>query len=68
MDYESMWKALKKIVEEEIDIYAGDPEYTLPEKSEYFRGQADEADYLLGEMKILEIKEMLDGEEKAEQR
>ena len=64
MDYESMWKSLKKIVEEEIDIYDGDPEYTLPEKSEYFRGQADEADYLLGEMKILEIKEML--EEKGE--
>ncbi len=60
MDYEKMWKALKKIVEEEIDIYAGDPEHVLPEKSEYFRGQADEADYLLGEMKILEIKEMLE--------
>lgn len=68
MDYEKMWKDLKKIVEEEIDIYAGDPEHVLPEKSEYFRGQADEADYLLGEMKILEIKEMLEETEKAEHR
>lgn len=65
MDYEKMWLSLKKIVEEEIDMYAGDPENTFP----YFRGQADEADYLLWEMKILEIKEkLLQEKEKDEEK
>lgn len=59
MNYERMWSSLKKIVEEEIDIFGGEPEYILPEKSEYFKAQAEEAEYILEEMKILEVRETL---------
>lgn len=69
MNYKQMWLSLKKIVEEEIDIFGGEPEYILSEKSECFKAQAEEADFILEEMKILEIREkLLEEKEKAEHR
>lgn len=59
MNYKQMWLSLKKIVEEEIDIFGGEPEYILSEKSEYFKAQAEEADYILEEMKVIEVREIL---------
>ena len=59
MNYKRMWLALKKIVSEECDIYAGEQNFTMPEKLDYFKGQAEEADYILEEMKILEVRETL---------
>ena len=62
MDYEKMWAALKKAVEEDYDMYAGGK---IPLES-YSEGQFDEADYILGEMKFLEAQEMLREAEEAE--
>lgn len=60
MNYKQMWLDLKKAVKEDYDMYAGGK---IPLES-YSEGQFDEADYILGEMKILEIKEMLEETEK----
>lgn len=68
MNYKRMWLALKKIVNEECDIFGGEPEHTLPEESKYFKGQAEEAEYILDEMKILEGREkLLEGKERGQQ-
>lgn len=59
MNYKRMWLSLKKIVEEEIDIFGGDIDYVIPEKIERFKAQAEEADYILEEMKVIEVRETL---------
>ena len=69
MNYKRMWLSLKKIVEEECDIFGGEPEHTLPEESKYFKGQAEEAEYILEEMKLIEVREtLLQEKEKAKHR
>lgn len=69
MNYKRMWLFLKKIVEEEIDIFGGDVDYVMPKKIERFKGQAEEADYILEEMKLIEVREtLLQEKEKAEHR
>lgn len=63
MNYKRMWLSLKKIVEEDYEIYAGGK---IPLES-YSEGQFDEADYILGEMKVLEVREtLLEEKERAE--
>lgn len=65
MKYERMWFSLKNIVKEEYEMYAGGK---VPLGS-YSEGQFDEADYILGEMDCLEVREALrDAKEKAEHR
>lgn len=57
MNYERMWKSLKKIVKEEYEMY-GDDDANFS-ASGYSEGQYDEADYIAGEMKALEVREIL---------
>lgn len=65
MKHERMWFSLKNIVKEEYEMYAGSK---IPLGS-YSEGQFDEADYILGEMDCLEVREALqDAKEKAEHR
>lgn len=58
MNYKRMWLSLKKIVEEEADIFCGYSDYEIAEKTECFKGQAEEADYILAELKIIEVREL----------
>lgn len=67
MDYKRMWLFLKRIVKEEADIFGGDIDYVLPKKIERFKGHAEEADYILEEMKLIEVREtLLQEKERAE--
>ena len=59
MNYKRMWLSLKKIMDEEEDILSGELKNAIPEKRDQLTVQAEEADYLAGEMKILEAREIL---------
>ncbi|AAV30201.1 hypothetical protein X813_gp40 [Lactobacillus phage LL-Ku] len=59
MNYKRMWLALKKIIEEEDDILSGELKNTNQENRDRLTVQAEEVDYLAGEMKILEAREIL---------
>lgn len=70
MDYKKMWLALRKTVEEESNI-SDKLKLTITGELDYFDAQAKEADYILREMKFLEVNEMLaeaDEENKKRQR
>lgn len=62
MDYEKMWTALKKTIEEECNI-SDKLKLTITGELDYFDAQAKEAEYLLKEMMFLEAQEMLNEEE-----
>lgn len=59
MNYKRMWLSLKKIIEEEDDILSGELKNTNQENRDRLTVQAEEVDYLAGEMKILEAREIL---------
>lgn len=59
MNYKRMWLSLKKIIDEEEDILSGELKNAIPEKRDQLTVQAEEVDYLDGEMKILEVREIL---------
>ena len=59
MNYKRMWLSLKKIIEEEEDILSGELKKEIPEKRDQLTVRAEEVDYLAGEMKILEVREIL---------
>lgn len=59
MNYKRMWLSLKKIIDEEEDILSGELKNAIPEKRDQLTVQAEEVDYLAGEMKILEAREIL---------
>lgn len=59
MNYKRMRLSLKKIIEEEDDILSGELKNAIPEKRDQLTVQAEEVDYLAGEMKILEAREIL---------
>lgn len=50
MNYKRMWLALKKIVSEEVKVFR----YY---NQDYYKGQEEEADYILDQMEIIEEKE-----------
>lgn len=69
MNYKRMWLSLKKIIEEEDDILSGELKNTNQEKRDQLTVQAEEVDYLAGEMKILEAREiLLQAKEKYEEK
>lgn len=69
MNYKRMWLSLKKIMDEEEDILSGELKNATPEKRDQLKVQAEEADYLAGEMKILEAREiLLQAKEKYEEK
>lgn len=59
MNYKRLWLSLKKIMDEEEDILSGELKNAIPEKRDQLTVQAEEVDYLAGEMKILEAREIL---------
>ena len=59
MNYKRMWLSLKKIIEEEEDILSGELKKAIPEKRDQLTVRAEEVDYLAGEMKTLEVREIL---------
>lgn len=59
MNYKRMWLSLKKIMDEEEDILSGELKNAIPEKRDQLTVQAEEVDYLAGEMKIIEVREIL---------
>lgn len=69
MNYKRMWLSLKKIMDEEEDILSGELKNAIPEKRDQLTVQAEEVDYLAGEMKILEAREiLLQAKEKYEEK
>lgn len=69
MNYKRMWLSLKKIIDEEEDILSGELKNAIPEKRDQLTVQAEEVDYLAGEMKILEVREiLLQAKEKYEEK
>lgn len=60
MNYERMWKSLKKIINEEEDILSEDmKKATTGDLYEELNSQYEEVDYIAGEIKILEARELL---------
>lgn len=59
MNYKRLWLSLKKIMDEEEDILSGELKNAIPEKRDQLTVQAEEVDYLAGEMRILEAREIL---------
>ena len=59
MNYKRMWLSLKKIMDEEEDILSGELKNAIPEKRDQLAAQSEEVDYIAGEMKILEAREIL---------
>ena len=49
MNYKRMWLILKKIVSEEVKVFR----YY---NQDYYKGQEEEADYILDQMEIIEEK------------
>lgn len=69
MNYKRMWLSLKKIIAEEEDILSGELKNAIPEKRDHLTVQSEEVDYLAGEMKILEVREiLLQAKEKYEEK
>lgn len=69
MNYKRMWLSLKKIMDEEEDILSGELKNAIPEKRDQLTVQAEEVDYLAGEMKIIEAREiLLQAKEKYEEK
>lgn len=69
MNYKRLWLSLKKIMDEEEDILSGELKNAIPEKRDQLTVQAEEVDYLAGEMKILEAREiLLQAKEKYEEK
>lgn len=69
MNYKRMWLSLKKIMDEEEDILSGELKNAIPEKRDQLKVQAEEVDYLAGEMKIIEVREiLLQAKEKYEEK
>lgn len=69
MNYKRMWLSLKKIMDEEEDILSGELKNAIPEKRDQLTVQAEEVDYLAGEMRILEAREiLLQAKEKYEEK
>lgn len=69
MNYKRMWLSLKKIMDEEEDILSGELKNAIPEKRDQLTVQAEEVDYLAGEMKIIEVREiLLQAKEKYEEK
>lgn len=52
MNYKRMWLSLKKIVSEEVKVFR----YY---NQDYYKGQEEEADYILDQMEIIEVRETL---------
>lgn len=60
MNYKRMWLSLKKIIDEEEDILSeGYKKATTGDLADELSAQAEEVDYIAGEIKILEVRELL---------
>ncbi|AGW43723.1 hypothetical protein phiLdb_00046 [Lactobacillus phage phiLdb] len=60
MNYKRMWLSLKKIIDEEKDVLSEDlKKASTSLLVDQLEAQYDEADYIAGEMKALEVREIL---------
>lgn len=60
MNYKRMWLSLKKIIDEEEDIlYEASNKAKTGNLADELAAQAEEVDYIAGEIKMLEARELL---------
>lgn len=60
MNYERMWKSLKKIIDKEVNVLSEDmKKATTGPLYEELRSQYEEADYVAGEIEEIEERELL---------
>ena len=60
MNYKRMWLSLKKIIDEEEDILSeASNKANTGNLADELASQAEEVDYIAGEIKILEARELL---------
>ena len=60
MNYKRMWLSLKKIIDEEEDILSeASNKAKTGNLADELAAQAEEVDYIAGEIKILEARELL---------
>lgn len=60
MNYKRMWESLKKTVDEEIDILSEErKKASTGFLADELETQYNEADYIAGEMEVIETRELL---------